>query len=132
MPDSPDETSTGSTPDAEEAGRDGGGRQGVVRSRRAIVPPAFRSAFLGERWVAGRPCVVQAALCSTALLVDITFTESCWEFAARYEYQAAEDALLALRDWDGRFDPPGAWIRVPASTELGATEVGGLGEAQQD
>jgi hypothetical protein len=86
---------------------------------RPIVPPSWRSAFLGERWIAGKPCAVQRAICSTALLVDVSFSARFCDFAARYCYDDAADALLALRDWDGRFDPPGHWTKEVVTGRMG-------------
>jgi hypothetical protein len=84
-----------------------------------IVPAALRGAFLAERWIAGRPCVVQQSICSFVLLVDVSFAGGFCEFGARYCYTDAEDALVALRDWDGRLDPPGQWTKEVISGRMG-------------
>lgn len=86
---------------------------------KAIVPPACRYAFLAERWIAGRPCVVQPAVGATALLVDASFSNLYCEFTARYCYEDSEEALLALRDWDGRGDPPGKWTKEVVNHRVG-------------
>ena len=86
---------------------------------RSIVPPAWRSEFLAERWIAGRPCAVQPSVASTGLIVDVSFSSLDYKFTAHYHYGHAEDALLALRDWDGRLDPPGPWLKEGVTNRIG-------------
>lgn len=68
----------------------------------SIVPAPWRGAFLAERWIAGRACVVQTAISSTDLLVDASFRTCFCEFTRRYCYKDADAALVALRAWNGR------------------------------
>jgi len=89
-----------------------------------IVPPAWRSEFLAERWIAGRACAVQPSLGQTGLIVDVSFSSFDYRFTAHYHYEQAEDALLALRDWDGRLDPPGPWIKEGMSNRVGPGATG--------
>jgi hypothetical protein len=91
----------------------------LVGDDQTIVPRVWRHAFLGERWIAGRPCVVARCICSTELLVDVSFSTLCCEAVARYSYVDAEAALLALRDWDGRLDPPGPWTKEMVTRDVG-------------
>lgn len=95
------------------------GRTVPDKNRRHIVPSALRGQFLGERWIAGRACVVQPYVLSTALLVDVSFPTLDCEFSARYCYERPEQALDALRDWNGRLDPPGAWLREEITARVG-------------
>ena len=104
-------TSSESTAWTEEPRKKPSDLSAFVDCSRPIVPPALRFAFLAERWIAGRPCVVQPAVGAAALLVDASFSDFYCEFTTRYCFADAKEALLALRDWDGRLDPPGNWTR---------------------
>jgi len=84
-----------------------------------IVPPAWRGVFLAERWIAGRACVVQTSVSSTDLIVDAAFRTSFCEFTARFCYEDSEEALVAMRDWDGKSDPPGPWTKEAVTQRLG-------------
>jgi len=95
-----------------------------VGRNQPIVPPAWRSEFLAERWIAGRACAVQPSDGSTGLIVDVSFSALDYECTAHYHYDEAEDALLALRDWDGRLDPPGPWIKERISDRRGPGAAG--------
>jgi len=119
MPDTEFETSAESSVWSEEPKVSPRQLNAFVGSRQPIVPPAWRSEFLAERWIEGRPCAVQPATGSTRLLVDVTFSPTGYTFGARYYYEDAEDALLALRDWDGQLDPPGPWIQEGVSKREG-------------
>jgi hypothetical protein len=90
-----------------------------VDSSQPIVPPACRHAFLGERWIAGQPCVVQQGFLSTALLVDVSFSPLFCDSMAQYRYENADEALLALRDWNGQVDPPGRWMKEVVTGRMG-------------
>jgi hypothetical protein len=86
---------------------------------RPIVPPARRSEFIGERWIAGRACVVQPHVLSTTLLVNASFSELSCESTDRYSYGSSEEALLALQAWNGRLDPPGPWTKEEVTERVG-------------
>lgn len=83
----------------------------LVDSARPVVPASGRGGFLAERWIAERPCVVQSFMSLTALIVGVRFEGLLYAYDAKYLYEDEVDALLALRDWTGRCDPPGPWIR---------------------
>ena len=82
------------------------------RSGRIVPREWRRERFLAERWVGGTACVAKASITSTDLLVGVSFSAYSCHFVSRYSYENAEEALIALRDWDGRLDPPGRWIRA--------------------
>ena len=124
MTDPVDETSAQSI--AEEPNEIANGLRDTVDRSNLIVPPAWRHAFLGERWIAGHPCVVQQGVLSTALLVDVSFSPLSCESIARYCYGDVEEALLALRDWDGRLDPPGHWMTEVVTGRVGPGASGDL------
>jgi hypothetical protein len=119
MTDTRSETTAWSTARTDELSHPPGELSTYVDCSQPIVPPAWRYAFLAERWIAGRPCVVQPSVGATALLVDASFSGLYCEFTARYCYEDAEEALLALRDWDGRLDPPGNWTQEVVTSRIG-------------
>ena len=84
-----------------------------------IVPIHLRQAFRAERWIGGKPCVIQEGALWTALLVDVSFSPPVCDFIAQYRYESVDEALLALRDWDGRLDPPGQWIKEVVTGRTG-------------
>jgi len=90
-----------------------------VDASQPIVPVELRESFRGERWIAGKPCVVQEGVFSTALLVDVSFSPLLCNFIAQYHYENVEEALLAMRDWDGRRDPPGRWMKEVVTGRMG-------------
>ena len=119
MIDTAEGTSTGSDTGETKQTQRASGLRAFVNASEPIVPRELRDAFRGERWIAGKPCVVQKGALSTALLVDVSFSPLLCNFIAQYHYETEEDALLAMRDWDGRLDPPGRWMKEVVTGRMG-------------
>ena len=76
--------------------------------------------LLRVRDVPGRgDCVVQRFAYTCGLIVGVTLDRVYIDYAARYCYDTAREALHALDTWDGRGDPPGEWIREKESGRFG-------------
>lgn len=75
------------------------------------IPEVWRECFLETRDVPGRGlCGVQRFAFTCALCANMRFDGLFYDYAARYCYPTAADALRDLRAWDGHGDPPGEWI----------------------
>lgn len=66
-----------------------------------------------------RQCAVMEFIFTHGLLVDFVSTEMTYDYSARYCYPSKDDALAALRDWNGKGDPPGRWAKEKVSGRLG-------------
>jgi hypothetical protein len=54
----------------------------------------------------GQWAVIKPFTCTVAILVGL----SGWGFEQRFDYETYGEALSALLTWNGRGDPPGAWL----------------------
>ena len=63
-----------------------------------------------RRLPGGMVAAVGPMLFTFALFVDVR--DECHDdfYSHRYCYRTAEEALIALRNWDGEGDPPGLWV----------------------
>lgn len=55
----------------------------------------------------GEMAAVQSFMFTHGLLVELDVVS----YGGRYCYETYEEAVAALRSWDGNGDPPGDWIK---------------------
>ena len=86
---------------------------------KATIPDIWRDQFLATREIPGHGlCGVQRFIFTTGLLTHLRFDAFTYDYAARYCYPIAADALRDLRTWDGTGDPPGEWIKEKVSERM--------------
>lgn len=80
------------------------------------VPEVWRKQFVLVRIVPDRGlCGVQPFLVTSGLVVGMTFDGLTYGYTHRYCYESPLEATRALREWDGKGDPPGEWIKEKVS-----------------
>lgn len=82
--------------------------------------------FLHVREVPGRgDCAVQRFIFTCGLLAGVALDSATIDYAARYCYHSAREAVQALETWDGTGDPPGEWIKEKVTDRYGPGARGG-------
>lgn len=90
------------------------------------VPELWRDAFLVVREIPGRGlCGLQHFIYTCGLLTNMRFDGVSYAYDARYCYPLLGDALCALREWDGKGDPPGDWVKEKVSERSRVAEMDG-------
>lgn len=64
-------------------------------------------------------CVVQRFLVTAGLLTHVEVDAANIDYKARYCYDSAIEAVVALEQWDGVGDPPGEWIKEKVADRFG-------------
>lgn len=72
-----------------------------------LLTIAIREGYRYLRWVPGKGlCAIHPMIFMWGLLYDLDETG----YRGRYCFANLRDAIDALKEWDGKNDPPGAWI----------------------